>query len=480
MVADVTIGSFDWSENGILRELKGLQENGAFADLSFTCSDGLVLDAHQTVIQRHSALLKEFSRSTQGKDHSDSRLGQVSVVLPDVTSDAMETLLRLLYVGEATVDGEGAATELLDVCRMLGIALPSEITNMLRETPKEKSETPSAPMIRLKSAAELMSPSKVGPSTSSEKSRLECPDCRRSFPLQFALNKHMEKGCESVEVTVEVNPFPGTPVNLQERSNSQPWSVTMNADDDEPMILGECPGQLPAPPAPTPVSAAKAILQIATRNVIPNVQLPPSNGHGQLPKIHGVTCWPQAAEEAPAPVGLNFESPPFPQTAVKNKSPKKQKTSSTSSREYGSYGSAEGPAGDECPICHKFYPNQKKREHFASTHFQPELRKFVTTADGVTTCTLCGKTGKNVGGIARHCGLRHNKLEEVVGTEHYVYIKHLGNNHKSRCESPTVVQMESLMRVQHSDRPIVLEENMIGADNLSQKTADSFENAGHP
>ena len=224
MVADVTIGSFDWSENGILRELKELQENGAFADLSFTCSDGLVLDAHQTVIERHSALLKKFSRSTQccacgGKDHSDFRLGQLAVVLPDVTSDTMETLLRLLYVGEATVDGEGAATELLDACRMLGIALPSEITTTLRETSKERSEIPSVPKIRLKSVAELMSPSKVGPSPSLElgaqKSRLECPDCRRSFPLQFALNKHMEKGCQSVEVTIEVNPFPGTPVNLE-------------------------------------------------------------------------------------------------------------------------------------------------------------------------------------------------------------------------------------------------------------------------
>ena len=216
MVADVTIGSFDWSENGILRELKELQENGAFADLSFTCSDGLVLDAHQTVIQRHSALLKEFSCSTQGKDHSDFRLGQVSVVLPDVTSETMEILLQLLYVGEASVDGEEAIAELVDACRMLGIVLPSETTKKLQEAPKEKSKTsePPPPKIRLKSVAELM-----GPSTSFEvdgpNSSLECLQCRKTFPFQFALNKHREKGCGAEDVIIEVNPFPGSPVTLE-------------------------------------------------------------------------------------------------------------------------------------------------------------------------------------------------------------------------------------------------------------------------
>ena len=167
MVAEVTIGSFDWSRNGILHGLKELQENATFADLSFTCSDGLVLDAHQAVIERHSTLLKEFSRSAQcclcrGKD-CEFRLGQVSVVLPDVSSDTMETLLQLLYVGEASVDGEDASAQLLDACRMLRVTLPSEMTKKLREAPKENAQTSSpestpAPKIRLKSAAELLGP----------------------------------------------------------------------------------------------------------------------------------------------------------------------------------------------------------------------------------------------------------------------------------------------------------------------------------
>ena len=55
---------------------------------------------------------------------------------------------------------------------------------------------------------------------------------------------------------------------------------------------------------------------------------------------------------------------------------------------------------------------------------------------------LCGKTGKNVGGIARHCGLQHNKLAEVVGPEHFIYIKHLGTHHKTN-ETPGVVPIHS-------------------------------------
>ena len=93
-------------------------------------------------------------------------------------------------------------------------------------------------------------------------------------------------------------------------------------------------------------------------------------------------------------------------------------------------GCSEGLPEDECPICHKFYPNHKKREHFASSHFQTELRKYVTLGAGESYCNLCGKKGPVLATIARHVGLGHNKLLEVVGREYYDYIKHLGNNHK--------------------------------------------------
>ena len=82
-------------------------------------------------------------------------------------------------------------------------------------------------------------------------------------------------------------------------------------------------------------------------------------------------------------------------------------------------------AQHQCPICKKYYKNSKRREHYASTHFQPALRKFVTTSGGVTTCDICGKSGNSLGGIARHTGLKHNKLLEVVGPEHFHYIKDL-------------------------------------------------------
>ena len=169
----------------------------------------------------------------------------------------------------------------------------------------------------------------------------------------------------------------------------------MNVDEDEPMILGELPGPLPAPPTPSPLPATKTIRQIATRNVIPNVQLPSSNGHAQLPRIHGVTYWPQSADEVLNE--FNLHTTPSTQMAVKKKSPMKQKTSSTSSREYGSYGSTEGPAGDECPICHKFYPNNKKREHFASTHFQVSGTIFAKILNVCGSSFSMEASGKRLG-----------------------------------------------------------------------------------
>jgi len=437
MVADVTIGSFDWSKNGVLSGLKELQENAAFADLSFTCSDGLVLDAHQAVIERHSTLLKEFSRGTQcclcrGKD-CDFRLRQVSVIVPDVTSDTMETLLQLLYIGEATVDGEEAAVELQDACRMLGIALPSEITKTLREVaPKEHSETSSAPApkIRLKSMVELIDPA-ASSEVAMQNSPLECPHCRKSFPYQFALNKHREKGCGAVEVTIEVNPFPGSPVTLLPRYSApanDPVEV-VDGVDDEPMILDELPMNLPAPPTP---STAAAILRVANVHTInPNIGV-------QLPnQLNGFNFWQQQAEtvNGQTAVKINVEN-----YVKKKKEKKKSPVRKTStSNQQTAYGSSEGLPDDECPICHKFYPNNKKREHFASTHFQSELKLFVTTINGVATCNLCGKMGTAQQQIARHVGLAHDKLKDVVGPDHSYYIKRLGwNNRRNETVTTTL------------------------------------------
>ena len=79
-------------------------------------------------------------------------------------------------------------------------------------------------------------------------------------------------------------------------------------------------------------------------------------------------------------------------------------------------------SGDPCPICKKLYPNSKKREHFAACHFQPALREYVQSTNGMATCKICGKKGEGIQHIARHCGLKHNKLMEVVGEEHMGYI----------------------------------------------------------
>jgi len=400
MVAEVTIGSFDWSRNGILHGLKELQENATFADLSFTCSDGLVLDAHQAVIERHSTLLKEFSRSAQcclcrGKD-CEFRLGQVSVVLPDVSSDTMETLLQLLYVGEANVDGEDASAQLLDACRMLRVTLPSDMTKKLREAQKENAQTSSpesspAPKIRLKSAAELL-----GPTAATSESGVQ----------------DLPSDSDAVDVTIEVNPFPGTPVTLEPRSDQNDEGDR----DDEPMLLDETPPlpgiiRLPAPPTP---STAEAILRVANiPTVNPNIGI-------QLPTTpcspSSLNLWQPHADMVNGPF-FNNANNVKKKTGPKKGGPPKEKTK---------FGGSEGLPEDQCPVCHKFYPNHKKREHFATTHFQTELRKYVTFLDGASTCTLCGKRAASEGSIARHVGLLHNKLAEVVGPEHYHYIEKLG------------------------------------------------------
>ena len=117
---------------------------------------------------------------------------------------------------------------------------------------------------------------------------------------------------------------------------------------------------LPAPPTP---STAAAILRVANVHTInPNIGV-------QLPnQLNGFNFWQQQAEtvNGQTAVKINVEN-----YVKKKKEKKKSPVRKTStSNQQTAYGSSEGLPDDECPICHKFYPNNKKREHFASTHFQ--------------------------------------------------------------------------------------------------------------
>ena len=125
------------------------------------------------------------------------------------------------------------------------------------------------------------------------------------------------------------------------------------------MILDELPGRLPLPAPPTP-STAEAILRIANGRVDPSigVRLPT-----QPNPMNIINFWQQREEALRNQSNTQQAQSANVQFAVKNNLKNSPKKTST-------FGASEGKPEDECPICHKFYPNNKKREHFASTHFQ--------------------------------------------------------------------------------------------------------------
>jgi hypothetical protein len=59
------IGGLDWTKDDVLSSMKGLQERCAFTDVAITCQDGLVLEAHMVVMERHSKVLREHARGAQ-------------------------------------------------------------------------------------------------------------------------------------------------------------------------------------------------------------------------------------------------------------------------------------------------------------------------------------------------------------------------------------------------------------------------------
>ena len=117
------------------------------------------------------------------------------------------------------------------------------------------------------------------------------------------------------------------------------------------------PGIIRLPPPPTPSTAA-AILRVANiPTVNPNIGI-------QLPTTpcspSSLNLWQPHADMVNGPF-FNNANNVKKKTGPKKGGPPKEKTK---------FGGSEGLPEDQCPVCHKFYPNHKKREHFATTHFQ--------------------------------------------------------------------------------------------------------------
>jgi ssDNA-binding Zn-finger/Zn-ribbon topoisomerase 1 len=360
----------------------------------------------------------------------------VSVVLPDIDSKTVEVMLCLLYTGEAVVEEAREAAELISLGHMLGITLPADMARKLAslsvvelegglaqemEEEEEKEKPKPQPQIRVRSTNELLKSPKAKKSRteSPTATAVSCPDCGKKFMLNVALDRHRKKSCsrqqaQPEQVMVEVNPEfddgledevgPDTSQNGYE---DEDVDVTNNGSDDDDLQIVD---MLPPPPPPL---VAEAILNMMQSRLESGIQVPGI----QVPGIQLAPMKPKQKSPSKklSPAAVDYPWVPHPMEELTNK------------------------AGATCPICNKFYPNGKKREHFASSHFNQALRQFVTTEGGRTTCILCGKNGTSMSQIARHTGLLHNKLMEVVGEEHMHFIDDMRGSHRQEEVRPEEV-----------------------------------------
>ncbi len=268
-----------------------------------------------------------------------------------------------MYLGETSVESDAEAADLLGLGKMLAIEFPKELSARLNEMAERAASQPAPsppPKIRLRNPNELFKT----PEKEDSKTRMSCDKCGKAFSLNVALEKHRKRcmgsnvsAAAAENVTVELNPFGDsgddadetltgdealnddhTYSNTQTDENVRPGND--DDDDDEPMILD----MLPPPPPP---QLAEAILNIMNKSTA-NAQASPNwpNKRGRPPIVH-----PSDAD----PTDLDYE----PVDKRAKTSPEKRQIAGE-----GNF------SGADCPICHKFYLHGKKREHYASTHFQ--------------------------------------------------------------------------------------------------------------
>ena len=78
--------------------------------------------------------------------------------------------------------------------------------------------------------------------------------------------------------------------------------------------------------------------------------------------------------------------------------------------------------GPQCPICDVPFTKNTTRDHVA-WHFMEELRQYVQNFDNVTQCPICPYQSDKLDGMAKHMGLGHSKVDELLQNAPLVELK---------------------------------------------------------
>merc|ERR1712223_1454567 len=122
------------------------------------------------------------------------------------------------------------------------------------------------------------------------------------------------------------------------------------------------------------------------------------------------------------------------------------------------------PMGENCVVCGMSFP---QREHVAR-HFQDELLEITKTFDSPLSCAFCPFTADRIEYVARHVGLVHRKLDEMMCNDELIKRKASEFNSSNSLAGPTVkiepVRKSQRQAKQVNKEPIWLQKSPLKED----------------
>ena len=120
--------------------------------------------------------------------------------------------------------------------------------------------------------------------------------------------------------------------------------------------------------------------------------------------------------------------------------------------------------GEKCVICGMGYP---QREHVAR-HFQPELLEIIKEFENPLSCALCSFSTHRMEYMARHVGLVHRRLDEMMTNENLVKEK-IAEFSRNPGTLVVNVKIEPVRKSQRTIKPVYRDEPTVSLKRKSPK-----------
>ncbi len=434
--------SLDWQSDGVIESFWTFLENDLFVDVVFVCGGcDEEFSVNETEVWAHRAVIAAFSPALRNlfQEHYDLD-DMIVVVVPHLRASAVKTLLDLIYTGRA--DWIDNLEEVAEACVALDVRVPADVFERASSKRKRPSREKFPQRKRCKhvEVSELLSPEVT--LEEGQEDLVFTAGSTRDVGISKSDFKDDGKSLTSHRILSPLK-------KSNQKAGANDVSLSVTKVDEKPMLCIDCGVNFR--------SSTDLVEHMASTHLKVHLSAAYVTKCGSVFRCNICQTYWGSEDSAVKHCGIRHEkvfavasamqrkvlrsygvvgdyaavvddmyTHEKPDTMVKEQTVavdllgiKDMNTSCDSSKntDLQEAGQDHSSRYLRCPDCGVRIKNSRVREHLAGTHLVKKLTRFVRrdVASLSFACTLCEVYRSKVSPlVARHCGLKHNKVVEVA------------------------------------------------------------------